>query len=277
VERRSGGDAEVRRQMLEGLAHIRDKVLDRAWLEPGATLLDAGCGEGLIGFGALERGAGHVVFSDISQDVLDLCAEPAAELGVSERCTFVLAPVEALDGIADEAVDVACTRSVLIYVKDKERAFGELFRVLRPGGRISLFEPINSFGLAERRSGFWGYPSDGVADLAARVDAIYAEIQPPDDPMLDFDERDLVALAQAAGFFPVELELTAEIGPMHPRPWAPFAASSGNPRIPTISEAIEQALTPDERDRFVEHLRPLVEQGKGVQRMATAFLSGVKP
>jgi SAM-dependent methyltransferase len=263
--------------MLEGLGHVRDKVLDRAQLEPGETLLDAGCGDGLIGFGALERSAGHVVFSDISQDVLDLCREAAAGLGVSERCSFVHAPVEALDGVADDAVDAACTRSVLIYVEDKERALAELFRVLRPGGRISLFEPINSFGMAERANGFWGYPTNGVADLAARVDAVYAEIQPPDDPMLDFDERDLVALAQAAGFFPVELELTVEIGPMHPRPWAPFAASSGNPKIPTISEAMERALTPDERDRFVEHLRPLVEQGNGVQRMATAFLAGLKP
>jgi hypothetical protein len=40
---------------------------------------------------------------------------------------------------------------------------------------------------------------------------------------------------------------------------------------------MELALTPDERDRFAEHLRPLVEQGKGVQRMATAYLTGVKP
>jgi ubiquinone/menaquinone biosynthesis C-methylase UbiE len=277
MERRSGGDAEVRRQMLEGLAVIRDKVLDRAWLEPGATVLDAGCGDGLIGFGALERGAGHVVFSDISQDVLDLCSEAATGLGISERCSFVRAPVEALVGVADAAVDVACTRSVLIYVKDKKRAFAELFRVLRPGGRISLFEPINRFGIAERAKGFCGYPSDGVADLAARVEAVYAAIQPPDDPMLDFDERDLLALAETAGFFPRELELTAEISPKYPLPWAQFANSSGNPRIPTISEAMEQALTPEERDRFTEHLRPLVEEGKGVQRMATVFLTGVRP
>jgi SAM-dependent methyltransferase len=277
MQRRSGGDAEVRRQMLEGLGVLRDKVLDRAWLEPGETLLDAGCGDGLIGLGALERGAGHVVFSDISQDVLDLCREAASGLGVSERCSFVRAPVEALDGVADAAVDIACTRSVLIYVKDKERAFAELFRVLRPGGRISLFEPINRFGMAERANGFWGYTSESVADLAARVETVYTEIQPPDDPMLDFDERDLLALAEAAGFFPLELELAAEISPMHPRPWEPFAKSSGNPKIPTISEAMELALTPDERTRFTEHLRPLVEEGKGVQRAARAFLTGVKP
>ncbi len=263
--------------MLQGLARVRDKVLDRARLEPGETLLDAGCGEGVIGFGALERGAGHVVFADASSDVLDLCREAADELEVSDRCSFVHAPLEDLDGVADGSVDVACTRSVLIYVKDKAQAFAELFRVLGPGGRSSLFEPINRFGAEARTTGFWGYPADGVAELAARVEGVYAAIQPPDDPMLDFDERDLLALAEGAAFFPLALELEAEIGPIPPRPWEPFVNSSGNPRIPTIAEAIEQALAPDEQRRFVGHLRPLVEAGDGVARTACAYLSATKP
>jgi len=131
--------------------------------------------------------------------------------------------------------------------------------------------------MERRQQGFWGYPGDGVSDLAARVDAVYAEIQPPDDPMLDFDERDLLALAEGAGFFPIELELEVEIRSMEPRPWAPFANSSGNPKIPTIAEAMEQALTADERRRFAEHLRPLVEEGKGVSSTACAYLTATKP
>ncbi len=86
---RYGGDVDVRRRMLEETAVFRRKVLDRAGLSEGETLLDVGCGEGLIGFGALERGAGHVVFSDISDDCLDFCREAAAALGVSDRCSFV--------------------------------------------------------------------------------------------------------------------------------------------------------------------------------------------
>jgi len=59
---RYGGDPEVRRRMLEETRGFREKVLDRSGLEDGETLLDVGCGEGLIGFGALDRGARHVVF-----------------------------------------------------------------------------------------------------------------------------------------------------------------------------------------------------------------------
>jgi SAM-dependent methyltransferase len=263
--------------MLKKLHGLRDKLLDRAELRQGETLLDVGCGEGLIGFGALERGAGHVVFVDISDDLLDVCREAAAEFGVWERCSFVRAGAEDLAGIADASVDLVATRAVLIYVEDKRRALDEFFRVLRPGGRAALREPINRFGMEERRQGFCGYPSDGVSDLAERVERVYEEIQPPDDPMLDFDERDLIALAEQAGFFPIELELEAEIRAMEPRPWVAFLNSAGNPKIPTIREAMDRALSPEERERFGEHFRPLVEEGKGVWRMAHALLRIVKP
>jgi ubiquinone/menaquinone biosynthesis C-methylase UbiE len=263
--------------MLEGLVRVRDAVLDRSGLSEGETLLDVGCGEGLIGFGALERGAGHVVFSDISDDLLDFCREAADALGVSERCSFVNAGAADLSGIDDAFVDVTTTRSVLIYVREKVTTFGEIFRVLKPGGRFSCFEPINRFGMENRAQGIWGYPADGLSDLAKRVEQVYAAIQPLDDPMLDFDERDLMRLAEGAGFFPIELELQAEIRAIEPRPWEVFLNSSGNPRIPTIAEAMDQALTADERVRFAAHLRVLVEEGKGVSRMASAYLSAVKP
>src|SRR5438046_569778 len=109
--------------------------------------------------------------------------------------------------------------------------------VLRPGGRIAIWEPINSFGLNERmRDAFWSFPGDGLTDLAERVRRVFEEIQPPDDPMLDFDERDLISFAEEAGFYPIELELKAEIRPTEPIAWHVFANRSGNPKIPTFAE-----------------------------------------
>jgi arsenite methyltransferase len=89
AERRFGGDPETRRRVLADLIAIREQVLDLAQVAERETLLDVGCGEGLIAFGALERGAGSVIFSDISSDLLGFCRQAARELGVLDRCRFV--------------------------------------------------------------------------------------------------------------------------------------------------------------------------------------------
>jgi ubiquinone/menaquinone biosynthesis C-methylase UbiE len=90
-------------------------------------VLDVGAGDGLIAFGALNRlgPSGRVIFSDISQDLLDHCRAAAAAEGQLDRCRYVLASAESLTGIADASVDVVTARSVLIYVKDKAAALRE--------------------------------------------------------------------------------------------------------------------------------------------------------
>jgi arsenite methyltransferase len=279
AERRFGGDPDTQRRFLVELTARRDKVLDLGELPEGGTLLDVGCGEGLIAFGALERGAGSVIFSDISLDLLGFCRQAATDLGVLDRCRFIEASANELAAISDASVDVVTTRSVLIYVADKRAAFAEFARVLRPGGRISLFEPINRFASSTRATDTWaGYDLGPLADISNKLRAVYEAVQPRNsDPMLDFDERNLVGLAEEAGFFPIQLLLDAEIKRTDPRAWDGFVNSSGNPNIPTVAEAMEQALTPAERERFTNYLRPLVEQGLGECRMASAHLVGVKP
>jgi ubiquinone/menaquinone biosynthesis C-methylase UbiE len=264
--------------MLERLGVVRDKLLDLAKVSASDTVLDVGCGEGLIGFGALARGAEQVIFCDISADLLAACREAAEELDVADRCRFVRAAAEDLTEIQAAHIDVVMTRSVLIYVAEKQHALEEFFRVLRPGGRMSLYEPINRFGLRDDDAPrFWLYPSDGLAEQAAKIQAVYDAIQPESDPMLDFDERDLLRLAELAGFFPVELELRVEIRQTERQSFDVFLNSSGNPKIPTFAEAIDRALTAEERKRVESYLRPLVEEGGGVWRMAHAYLLGVKP
>jgi arsenite methyltransferase len=282
LERRFGSaaaDADARARFMEGLWLVRDAILDHANLKADETLLDVGCGDGLVGFAALERGAGRVIFSDISGDLLAACREVAVHRGLESGSQFLQASATNLSGIAPESVDVVTTRSVLIYVEDKARAFEEFFRVLRPGGRVSLYEPINAFTLTEgweRR--FWLYPADGLADIAEKVSSVYSARQDPEaDPMFDFDERDLVGFAEEAGFFPIELELRLEVKATDPRPWEVFLHSSGNPRIPTFAEAMDEALSPAERERVASHLRPLVEEGRGLWRMAHAYLWATKP
>lgn len=274
LERRHGGDEEAFRQTMEWLKPVRDKVLEHAALAGDETLLDVGCGDGLIGFGALEKlDAGQVIFSDVSQDLLAICQSIASEMNVLDRCQFVQADAAALTPIADSSVHVVTTRSVLIYVKDKRGAFDAFYRVLKPAGILSIFEPINTFAHADNKGSLWGIDVTPVADLAAKVRAVYAAIQPPgEDPMLDFDERDLFRLAEAAGFREVEMEYYARALPTPPREWEQMIHVAANPRVPTLHEAMDQVLTPDERQRVEAHLRPLVEKGGGTHRAAIAYL-----
>ena len=278
---RFGGDAAYReKDLAEFLYPVRDTVLDKAQLVPGDTLLDVGAGDGLIAFGALERlgPSGHVIFSDISQDLLDHCREAAGAEGLLERCRFVLAPADCLAGVTDASVDVVTTRSVLIYVKDKSAALREFYRVLKPGGRVSLFEPINVLMSLTDPDLFSGYDVTPVKALAARIEALYESIQPPGtDPMIDFDDRDLVRHAQDAGFPEINLELHVSVkARKQPVPWERVLRTSGNPLIPTLGEALDRVLSPEEAAEFTRHLRPLVESGAGLERMALAYLTAAK-
>lgn len=280
ADRRFGGDEATReRASEEVLKPVRERVLDAAEPIAGARVLDVGCGEGLIGLGALERGARQVVFSDVSADVLEECRRHAGDRGMLDRCDFVRASADDLGPVAAGDVDVVTLRSVLIYVPAKQTCFGEFARVLAPGGRLSLYEPVNRFAQAEWTGDrMFGVDVGPVAGVVEKVRAIYADAAPPEgDPMLDFDERDLVAFAEAAGFADITLTLTMEVRPADPVRWDVFAHTAGSPNAPTLAEAMDAAgLTGAERHRLVGHVRPRIESGAATWRMAHAFLRAVR-
>jgi arsenite methyltransferase len=287
-QRRQGG-TDLPPDLANDLQRRRDSVLDRAAIRSGDVVLDVGCGDGLIGFGALDRVGpnGQVIFSDISADLVAQCnaslPSPARGGGqgggsVLDRCRFVVNSAADLHDIGDVSVDVVTTRSVLIYVDRKDQAFAEFFRVLRPGGRISIGEPINRFSYPEPRGCFLGYDVLPVVEIADKLEAFFdREEQPKISAMMDFDERDLISIAERTGFGNIHLDLQADIKSPRPQPWTRFVQSAGNPLSPTLEEAMNAALTPAENDRFTAHLKPLVESGIGNERRAFAYLAAEKP
>jgi len=280
LERRFGGDQAAMQDALSNYLYPwRDKVLSHANLQEGDMLLDVGCGDGLIAFGALEKvETSRVIFSDISQDLLNHSQSLAREMNILDRCQFVHASADDLSIIEDASADIVTTRSVLIYVSAKQKAFSEFHRVLKPGGRLSIFEPISKFSDLEPPHIFAGYDVTSIADIAQKLKALYERIQPTDtDPMGDFDERDLVLFAEKTGFKEVHLELQIAVKPIPEKmTWERFLRYAANPKVPTIEEAMQQALTLEEISSLTLHLRPLVEQGQGVRRSALAYLWATK-
>ena len=87
LHRRFGGDSQQMQAVLDYLYPVRDKVLNHARLDDGDILLDVGCGDGLIAFGALESTkTGKVIFNDISQELLDHTQSLAQDLIVVSFC-----------------------------------------------------------------------------------------------------------------------------------------------------------------------------------------------
>ena len=279
------GTAGDKKGWVEFLRPIRDRVLENARLSGSETLLDVGAGDGLIAFGALELlgEQGRVIFSDVSQDLLDHSKKLAEEIGVGRRCQFIRAPATDLSELGDASVDVTTTRSVLIYVEDKRRAFEEFYRVLRSGGRLSIFEPVGSFKYPEPPGIFRGCDVTPVRDLADRVKSVYERLQPRDShPLFDFDERDLLRHAEDAGFEEIHLDYRVEISPGNPpkwkeeKAWDIVAKSAPTPLVPSLEEAAQEALSPDESRRLLDYMRPLVEEGRLMRREAGAYLWAVK-
>jgi arsenite methyltransferase len=278
LERRHGGDEEHLQQMLPALQEFRERVVANAEISEGDVVLDVGAGDGLIAFGALEHvgPSGRVIFSDVSEDLLGECKRLAAELGELERSEFIRAAADALP-LDAESVDVVTTRSVLIYLMDKAPAFREFHRVLRPGGRLSIFEPINIFGYEHRDGLYYGLDISPVRHLA---DKITARRPPLDEhPLVNFDERDLFRFAQEAGFEEIRMDYRAE---QKLRQWTvswdTFRRSSGNPLDPTPEEEIIEALEPEERAEFEAYVRAAIESKPRVPEWrAGAYLRAVKP
>ena len=282
LDRRDGGDERQRTVTLGALAGLRDRVLSGAEPLAGATVLDVGTGDGLIGLEALARvgASGTVTFCDISDALLEHVRNTVRDRGLLGRARFVRADAADLASVSDTTVDVVTTRSVLIYVADKAKALSAMHRVLRPGGRISLFEPINRLVHPEPADRFAGFDVADVVSLAQRVKAAYARLEHPDAAtMLDFDDRDLARFAEGAGFERIHLECHIDVEPGSLTRTISIDAllgSSPNPHAPTLSETIAEALDPPERERFIAHLARSIERGDGVRRSAVAYLTATK-
>ena len=277
LHRRFGGDPEQMKKMFDVLYPVRDKVLSHVSLEKDETLLDVGCGDGLIAFGALEKFECQVIFSDISDDLLQHAESLAQKMNLQDRYRFVHASADDLSAFEDESIDAVTTRSVLIYVSAKQKALREFYRVLKPGGQLSIFEPINRFGFPEPPDRFGGIDVTPVMDIVQKLRDLYDRLQPPDtDPMTDFDERDLLTQVEKAGFEEIHLEYQAAIAPFENTNWFQLIRTAGNPKIPSLEEAMEQVLTPEEREKFIGYSRPRVESNKRSKRSAVAYLWAVK-
>jgi SAM-dependent methyltransferase len=121
----------------EWLGPATELMLDEAGLRAGSRVLDLAAGAGGQTIAAARRvgPSGSVLATDISPAILSF-AEDAARAAGLDNVEVREMDGEALD-LPDESFDAVISRVGLIYFPDRQRALGEIHRVLRPGGRLS--------------------------------------------------------------------------------------------------------------------------------------------
>ncbi|KAI2697776.1 hypothetical protein DTO006G1_2209 [Penicillium roqueforti] len=124
-----------------GLRAMEDKLATALDLAPGARVLDAGCGVGHVAIRLASKHGLRVQGIDIVDHHIAKSGRNIARQGLSEdQVTVRKMDYHHLDSFASESFDGVYTMETFVHATDPKVVLGNFFRVLRPGGRLALFE-----------------------------------------------------------------------------------------------------------------------------------------
>jgi arsenite methyltransferase len=111
-------------------------------IEAGATVLDLGCGAGtdLLVAAQMVGPDGHVIGLDMTESMLARARASADDMGLA-NVELHQGLIESLP-VDDASVDIVTSNGVIDLVPDKDAVFGEIVRVLRPGGRLQIADVV---------------------------------------------------------------------------------------------------------------------------------------
>jgi SAM-dependent methyltransferase len=127
-------------------------------LRPGDTVVDIGCGAGVDSILAARRvgPSGRVVGVDMTEEMVKKARENAVAAGATNT-EFHTGEADRLP-VGDETVDVVISNGVFNLCLDKPKVLAEVFRVLRPGGRLQMADILLDESMTTQqvdRKGLW--------------------------------------------------------------------------------------------------------------------------
>ncbi|GAC1322657.1 MAG: hypothetical protein NVSMB25_18090 [Thermoleophilaceae bacterium] len=134
----------------EGFQALRRRILELAQAAPGETAVDVGAGTGLLTLPLAEQ-LDQVWAIDISPSMVDYLETKARSAGLDNVRTAVASAISLplVDAGADLIVSNYCFHH--LRDSDKERALNEVYRVLRPGGRLVFGDMMFRVSVVNKR------------------------------------------------------------------------------------------------------------------------------
>ncbi len=163
-----------------------------AGLQPGEVVVDLGSGGGLDCFMAAKAvgETGRVIGVDMTPAMLALARANAARLGAA-NVEFRQGYIEALP-VGDGEATVVISNCVINLSPDKPQVFREIFRALRPGGRLAISDIVTNGPLpdaVQSSTEAWSACVAGAIDAQAFHEALEAAgfVNVAVQPHADFD------------------------------------------------------------------------------------------
>lgn len=133
-------------QVFENTLHpgglkLTARLAEVAMLKPGSKVLDIGCGMGITAIFVARHYGCSVTGIDISPTFIASARERAENENLIGKTSFITADAQELP-LFSAIFDVVVSECSLSLLPDKERAIDELWRVLKPGGRITITDLI---------------------------------------------------------------------------------------------------------------------------------------